>query len=473
MKRRGSSRCLLALIGFLATGCKDRQAESLDGLSKAGYSLSVAEFHKAASAGEVAALELCLKAGVRLDLPGENGETALTLAARCGKPAAVEWLIAKGASLTVRNRSGEGVMTASVMGGSAEVLGQFVRAGVALDDKDQLLVLAAKRGHLELCQMLLSKSGIQLDQAFLAAAGAGQVAVADYLLRNGADLFVLSSGDESTALMLAAQGNHRSMIEYLLQNGANRFALDAADRCAWQLAASTGAKESLAVLGAEVSLAERELGLVEGSEAALQEVRMGGEVRTEESLEVGVKPFAMMSRLLGPADAGADMVMKLRLKTVREAMASFLVSRVDEAGAGFLLLATGEAMEVKAGESVGKSGWKLVRSALQPAADAPGALPKWMYPHVVVEHPASGRRRLALVAVPVRSGEVRALLEMEGRKGTFEARVGDKLHLDGPLQSPWEVLWMSPAGVEMAKQPGHRVMIEAHGVRDLALPPKP
>lgn len=477
MKLRGLSGCVLVLTGLLLVGCRDRQSESLVGLAQAGYSLSVGEFHRAAQEGDVAAMELFLNAGTRLDIRGERGETALTLAARGGRAAAVDWLIRKSVALTIRNQSGEGVMIAAVMGGSAQVLDLFLRAGVVVDDNDKLLVLAAKQGHLELCQMLLTKCGSQMDQAFLAAAGAGQVAVADYLLRNGADPFILSPGDGATALMLAAQGNHRRMAEFLLQNGANRFALDSGGRCAFELAASAGAKDCVELLGEEVNLAERELGLVEDVHAAsvLQEVRMvaGSEAGPEESLEVGVKPFAMMSRLLGPADAGTDMVLRLRLKTVREAMAPFLLSRVDEGGGGFLLLAAGEATDVQVGGQIGTTGWKLVRSAPTASTAAIGTLPKWMYPNVELEHMESGRRRLALVAVPTRSGEARALMEMQGRKGAFEARAGDKLHLDGPLQAPWEVLWISPAGVEMARQPGHRVMVEAHGVRTLAAPSRP
>lgn len=440
--------CLIAL-----PGCGDRQAASLDELADEGYALSVAEFHRAASTGDMAALERFQKAGVRLDIRDREGETALHHAAAAGKEDAVDWLIAQGCNVRNRSASNESILHAAVSGGNARVVESLMNAGLQPENSDPLLVLSARLGHLELCQMLLDHCRTQLDDAFLEAAAAGRMAVTDYLLKQGANAFATRPPASTTALMLAAQNDHQRMVEYLMQNGANRFALDAEGRCAYRVAASAGASQCLPLLAAPVSLEERDLGLIEdkaGGEG-LSEVKMdtGAGTSADSPAEGGVKPLALLPKMLGPADAGTDVIARMRLRTVREAMAPLMIAQIGPEKATLLLLASGGSVDLGPDSEVGTTGWRLVRFHPAPADDSKTTLPAWMYPHIELQHGISGQRRIGLVAVPVRAGESRALLEMEARSGGFEARVGDKVHLSGALQAPWEVVAISPARVSL------------------------
>ncbi len=58
------------------------------------------------------------------------------------------------------------------------------------------------------------------------AAGAGQLAVAEFLIKNGADVNRQAGGLQWTPLFVAAQKGHKAMAELLLKAGANKEATD-------------------------------------------------------------------------------------------------------------------------------------------------------------------------------------------------------------------------------------------------------
>ncbi len=459
--------CLALMMALLLSACGDRQATSLAELAGAGYALNVAEYHRAAREGDVKALALFLKAGVKPDIQNRRGETALFHAAGAGKLEVVEWLMAQGCNVQQRTTDGTGVLHAAVEGGSSGVVEMLMKAGLQPESRDPLLVLSARLGHLELCQMLLRHCRSQLDEAFLEAAASGRTAVVDYLLKQGADPFASRSPDGLTALMLAAQQNQDRMVDYLLANGANRFAQDAEGRCAYAFAASAGAERCASLLATPVTLDERDLGLVEDGQqaSALREVQMGAaaDSRPAETSDNAVKPLADMAKSLGPADAGQDVLARLRLRSVREAMAPLMISAIGEEKVSVLLLGSGGTTELAPGSEVAGTGWRLLAVNRAPANSQEAVLPPWMYPHVELRHATTGLRRIGLTAVPIRAGETRALLEMQGRSGSFEARVGDKVHLNGALQPPWQVVSISPASVGV-ENGGHFRQIGPQGV---------
>jgi hypothetical protein len=455
----------LCCMGLLS--CGDRQSDSLSALATAGYSLDIQDYHRAAKSGDVEALRLFIQAGVRLDLRDAAGCTALFHAAHAAKEDAVGWLLGQGASVQVSGSGGSSVLHAAVTGGSARVVEELLRAGARPAANESLLTLAARLGHLEVCQMLLTEPGAALDEAFLEAVAAGRMAVTDYLLKRGADAFATRLPDGISALMLAAQNDHQVLLKYLLQNGANRFALDAEGRCAYRFAASAAAANCEPLLAQPVTLAERELGLVldPTADSNLREVTMTAGIQAAASAgsDAGVRALSALPATLGPADLGTDVMARLRLLTVREAMAPVLVAAIQEQTATVLMLASGGSATVAAGQVIDHTGWRLLTVHQRPSDPERRVLPEWMYPHVELEHLASRARRIGLIAVPVRAGETCAMLGLEGRRGAFEARVGDKLHLTGALQTPWSVVAMSPAAVTFELS-GRKVMIGPHGV---------
>ena len=65
------------MAAMLVTGCGDAQSRAMKELKKKGYALELADFFKAASAGDMAALPTFLKAGMAADVRDGKGESAL------------------------------------------------------------------------------------------------------------------------------------------------------------------------------------------------------------------------------------------------------------------------------------------------------------------------------------------------------------------------------------------------------------
>ena len=91
------------------------------------------------------------------------------------------------------------------------------------------MILAAKRGHLEVVQLLLeagadqNAAGKNRATALLAAAQSGHSEVVQLLLQAGADKNAATQGGE-TALMAASESDHLAVVQLLLEAGADRNA---------------------------------------------------------------------------------------------------------------------------------------------------------------------------------------------------------------------------------------------------------
>ena len=342
IKVRAALLAFIALLSCLVS-CGDGQSSALQQLSKAGYSLSVEEFHRAASSGDAVALELFLEAGTSIDVPGENKSTALILAAAAGKIEAVSALLRHGAKVAARDASGRGMAMAAVTGAEVRVLELLQEAGLDLEAKDELLVLAAKSGHLNMTQALLPKCSEQIQAALVAAASAGSLEVAEALLNAGASLFSTTQ-EGLTPLALAVTGGHLSMAEFLLHSGSHRCAL--------------GADLKTPI---ERATAPELRALLESSPSA------------EELAPAGVS-LANLKAALGPADLDTSVVDRLRLRCVREQTLPFMLKGNEAAPLAFYLAKAGARPIIpEVGTPLDDTGW-VVHSELSKDSH----LPEWM-----------------------------------------------------------------------------------------------
>jgi len=232
--------CLLALA--LAPSCSktDPQQAALAELGAAGYSFSISDFHRAAGAGDEAAIDLFLAAGMAPDVRSEAGTSALGAAVIGDRTRTAASLIGLGAdpnSLV----GGSSLLMAASANGNATLARQLVEAGADVSFRDEdnwgALMRAAYAGHAPVVEILAPKSLDQLDAAMHLAAVRGDVRTLDILLTNGADQFARSK-DKRTALMFAAANGHLDAVRLLLERGSNPFAVDGAGNTAADLAAA-------------------------------------------------------------------------------------------------------------------------------------------------------------------------------------------------------------------------------------------
>ncbi|QQL44156.1 ankyrin repeat domain-containing protein [Sulfuriroseicoccus oceanibius] len=190
------------------------------------------EYHRAAAAGDVAALQTFLDAGMAVDVTNVEGNTALLSAALAGNAGAVTFLIdhgADGASL-VDNGGRNLLMMAAAIGEDDVVQVLLARDVCDPNERDEegyhALGLATVAGHGEVVELLSRRaSRDMLDDALLFSAVLGDVKTADLLLARGASVLARDARGR-TALMHAARRGHLEMARLLMDNGANRYAVE-------------------------------------------------------------------------------------------------------------------------------------------------------------------------------------------------------------------------------------------------------
>jgi hypothetical protein len=413
---RLGSIALTALHCFLLTSCKDKPVP--DDLAAAGYTLSVSDYHRAARESNVAVLQAFLNAGTFVDVKSTSGETALTEAAMSGKHEAVDWLLKNGADFTVLNHQGRSLLTASALGGSVRVMETLESAGAKRSPDDRLLESAAARGHRELVGWLAPSCAGELSVALEKACEEGQVSTIAELLKAGASVF------EGRALAKAAEKGKTEAVKLLLAAGANRWVTRENGLLAWDLARQAGHTATADLLAAPLTPSET---------------------------EPAGKPAQAIAEIVGRADVGIDLVLKLRLHAVREQTLPWMLDSCAEGNAVFLM--NGETRPAPPGTALGQ-GWTLarVRSDFMP----------WATQAALLWHAEKGVGRLALPQVPIRAGAMIAVLAIDGRPGTFDVNAGDNLPLDG---QPWKVTSLHLTKVEVTRGESERAIIEAHGVQ--------
>ena len=141
--------------------------------------------------------KLLLEQGADVAAADNDGDTALSFAARGGHEAVAQLLLQHGADATAANNDGTTALMYAAEGGHEAVAQLLLQHGAD--------VAAAMHDGLT---------------ALMCAAGGGHEAVAELLLQHGADV-TAAMHDGSTALMLAAFGGHEAVAQLLLQHGAD------------------------------------------------------------------------------------------------------------------------------------------------------------------------------------------------------------------------------------------------------------
>ncbi len=233
-----SSPYLLLLVFILTIGaCRDPEEAALHDLEEDGFGFAVSDFHRAAAQGDVAAVEKFLKAGMAVDVEGEDGQTAFQRAAAMGEDGMVRYLVEAGASTDQRLDGGRTLLIeiAGRTDGDLAMLDFLLEhhADAKAMDAQNLtaLMVGAMAGNVDAVRRLAMRDVRSLDKAFLLAAAQGHTHCLEALIEFGAYVNCRSH-DGQTPLMYAAGKGHAEAVKLLLRHHANRFAMDESGKTA-------------------------------------------------------------------------------------------------------------------------------------------------------------------------------------------------------------------------------------------------
>lgn len=240
--------------------------------------------HLAAWKGHLSVAELLLKHGAIVNMKGAQGETPLMVAAMNGHAPVVSLFLKTGADANARNAKGKTALNLASKQGHKEVVrllsspgkrdreralmkavGQgrskevssLLRSKIGLEftgkDGNSPLILAARKGHVEIVKLLLDHGANPnarfrcAGPALVSAASDGKAQVVRFLLERGVNVNARDC-EQETALMSAARRGHGAVVELLLKKGANLNAVNAGGQNALMLAASTGREDVVRAL---------------------------------------------------------------------------------------------------------------------------------------------------------------------------------------------------------------------------------
>lgn len=468
---------VLGLIAVLLTaGCgRDPQSDALRELTSLGYALSLEDYFRAATEGNVEALDAFLRAGTAVDVRGPTGETSLLESVRHGRDAAVEFLLSKGASTGLKATHGSDLVQLAVRSGSARTLNLLLEAGANWPEDPRLLADAAGTGKAEVLEELLPRCREQVDEALLSASVGHSVAVVDLLLQAGASPFARDGETGDTALMRAAAAGQLEVLELLLRSGANRWAVNDGGRCAADLATSAGHSEIAARLWQPPTPEEMEAGVIHsshflknpsGTEAdpVLREVPQAIAVRsgTAAASAIVAQPARRMLRLHGAivghrastAHRSAEPGEQLTVRQTREEQLPILLESADEKQAVVRMIAGAEPrwVRLQPGGVIDALGLRL-RALRPPLAGGAAIVGEWS---AVLESVDGKSWIWMLPSLPVRRGSLCAVIEVNGTDEVYEAFQGDHFRLAGFEEIEWIVRAVKPNAVTLDRTNGQR-----------------
>ncbi len=180
--------------------------------------------HWAANSGQLAAVELLVRYGARVDECDKRGNRAIGFAASNGHSAVVKALHTHGASLTKRDGQGKTLLHWAVA--HTDIVDYIITHEPSLkeitdNDKTDPLQRAAGEGYCDTVKLLL-KSGMKCDRkdangktAFWWAAANGHLEICKVLVGAGANINTRDKKDQA-AISWAAHKNREDVVRYLL-----------------------------------------------------------------------------------------------------------------------------------------------------------------------------------------------------------------------------------------------------------------
>lgn len=173
-------------------------------------------------------VKFLLEAGADQEHKTDEMHTALMEASMDGHVEVARLLLDSGAEVNMPTDSFESPLTLAACGGHVDLAKLLLERGANIEEVNDEgytpLMEASREGHEEMAALLVSQGAninAQTEEtqetALTLACCGGFLEVADFLLRNTADLEL----GASTPLMEAAQEGHKDLVRFLLERNAN------------------------------------------------------------------------------------------------------------------------------------------------------------------------------------------------------------------------------------------------------------
>ncbi|XP_071537835.1 ankyrin repeat and SAM domain-containing protein 6-like [Panulirus ornatus] len=211
----------------------------------------VQELHRAAEQGDIEHVQQALDAGLDVDSPDHDNNTALHIACANDHESIVAFLLSQNAYCEAANNLGWTPLMQAARHGHMHVVMLLVQAGVSLDTRNRLgmtaLKLASVSGHMGTIRTLID-AGANYDPIpsittcqitpLMIAAQHGNDAVVRLYLDKGVNANKSFPKIGITPLMCSAAGGNMSTAQILLDRGADPNAVSACDLTALDVAAA-------------------------------------------------------------------------------------------------------------------------------------------------------------------------------------------------------------------------------------------
>lgn len=458
---------LLGLLLLAACGPRDPGAAALDTLASKGYVLSVADFHRAASVGDVPSLDLFLQSGTLVDVPAsEAGQpvTALRVAIRHGQDNATAFLISKGASIQKADSDPSAPLLELAVRSGKEPLLRSLLALPALPTTHlpTLVLLASRQGDVDLIEALLDhQPSLPLDDCLHHAASQGHLGLTDFLLQHQADPNAIDATTHRTPLMQAASAGHLPIIDLLLTAGASRFLADQNGLLAADLAEQNKHIQAALRLWSPLTRFEQEVGVLpspntteppqgwESSSAPAIPLQSSNTTQSTQPRTIAPLHLAIVghhSGLITPPPARQ----RIELHTVRPSQLPFRLLAIGPIAPTIEELSNPRLQHiVETNDPIGKTGWIVREIRSQPKH----ALPDWLEGLVIVEYAQSGQKLALFPSTPARFGPPCAVVHIFGTDEFYEGHQGDVFRFTNAPDS-FRILSIQPRRVQIQDPSG-------------------
>ena len=220
--------CATCLVGFFLCSCSNPQKAAKGELKQREYRFTSDDFLRAAGKGDIEAVVLFGRAGMKVDALDARKRTALMEAAKAGKLDSTKLLLNAGANPHLKDLYARDSLMEAAAVGQVEIVDLLLGQGVSPTARDDAgwtaLSLGAYHSHDDVVNTLVTRATQrQLGEALLLSAASGNVRSADYVIKRGASV-ESRSVQHLTPLMVAADKGHPDMVQYLLTQRADTSA---------------------------------------------------------------------------------------------------------------------------------------------------------------------------------------------------------------------------------------------------------